>query len=135
MQSISEWLHSLGLDQHAQVFVDNDIDLDVIPNLTEQDLDKLGVSMGHRKKLLKAIAEMNHTTTSAPGARLEASGPSPLATAQRLVADAGERRQLTVLFSAGDTTTSPVAMPMRTCRCPEMGTSNLDNTSLISRPA
>ena len=49
MQSISEWLHSLGLDQYAQVFVDNDIDLEVIPNLSEQDLEKLGVSMGHRK--------------------------------------------------------------------------------------
>ena len=49
MQSISEWLQSLGLDQYAQIFVDNYIDLDVATSLSEQDLKELGVPMGHRK--------------------------------------------------------------------------------------
>ena len=58
MQTISEWLESLGLDQYAQVFADNDIDPELLSSLSDQDLEKLGVSsMGHRKKLLKAAAE------------------------------------------------------------------------------
>ena len=40
MQSTSEWLHSLGLDQHVQVFADNEIDLEVITSLCERDLEK-----------------------------------------------------------------------------------------------
>ncbi|UCD68069.1 MAG: hypothetical protein JSW48_15000, partial [Betaproteobacteria bacterium] len=83
MQSISEWLHSLGLGQYAQAFVDNDIDLALIARLSEQDLKELGVSsMGHRKKLLEAIA--------APGASEAPVQSTDTAT--------GERRQLTVLF-------------------------------------
>jgi hypothetical protein len=69
MQSISKWLQSLGLDQYAQVFTDNDIDLDLIPSLSDQGLKELGVSsMGHRKKLLKAIAEFDNPTTRSPAA-------------------------------------------------------------------
>ena len=98
MQSISEWLHSLGLDQYVQVFSDNDVDLELLPSLSEQDLEKLGVSMGHRKKLLKAIAELNDATAAAPATTPETAAPSSMATAPRLLTDAGERRQLTVLF-------------------------------------
>ena len=98
MQSTSDWLHSLSLDQYAQVFVDNDIDLEVIASLSEQDLEKLGVSMGHRKKLLKAIAELNASTGGAPGTGLAVEAPALLGTAPRLPTEAGERRQLTVLF-------------------------------------
>ena len=65
MQSISEWLQSLDLDQYAQVFADNDIDLRLIASLSEQDLEKLGVSsMGHRKKLLTAIEELHDARTA-----------------------------------------------------------------------
>ena len=91
MQSTSDWLHSLGLDQYAQVFVDNYIDLEVIPSLSKQDLEKLGVLMGHRKKLLKAIAELSNTET---GTRTDATIAARAPTA----GSEGERRQLTVLF-------------------------------------
>ena len=91
MQSISEWLHSLGLDQYAQVFVDNGIDLEVIPSLSEQDLEKLGVLMGHRKKVLKAIADLAKPET-ATGPHVTAAAMAPT------IASEGERRQLTVLF-------------------------------------
>jgi class 3 adenylate cyclase len=91
MQSISEWLQSLGLEQYAQAFADNDIDLGLLTSLSEQDLKELDVSsMGHRKKLLKAIAELGGAMVA---------DPSSLPTTQRLPSDSGERRHATVLFS------------------------------------
>jgi class 3 adenylate cyclase len=90
MQSISEWLQSLDLDQYTQVFADNDIDFGLIGRLSEQDLKELGVSsMGHRKKLLAAIEELDDATIAAA---------SSLPTTQRLPSDSSERRQLTVMF-------------------------------------
>ena len=91
MQSISEWLQSLGLDQYAQVFVENDIDLGLIAKLSEQDLKDLGVSsMGHRKRLLSALDELGDPAEAVPSTPLSG---------QRIPIDSGERRQATVLFS------------------------------------
>jgi len=59
MTSLSDWLHNLGLDRYAQLFADNDVDFEVLRILTEEDLHQLGVSFGHRKRILKAIAEMD----------------------------------------------------------------------------
>jgi len=56
---IRQWLRLLGLPQYSDRFEAHDIDLDVLPSLSDQDLEKLGVSMGHRKKLLKALAELS----------------------------------------------------------------------------
>jgi hypothetical protein len=50
------WLKSLGLGQYEAAFHDNGVDWDVLPDLTDADLEKLGVLLGHRKRLLKAIA-------------------------------------------------------------------------------
>jgi hypothetical protein len=55
---IAAWLQGLGLSRYAETFRDSDIDADVLPDLAETDLEKLGVSLGHRKKLLRAIAEL-----------------------------------------------------------------------------
>ncbi len=52
---LTEWLGRHGLDQYAQTFAENNIEYSVLPDLTENDLKKLGVSLGHRKKLLRAI--------------------------------------------------------------------------------
>ena len=52
---LAEWLGKLGLNQYAQAFADNHVDHSVLSDLTENDLQKLGVSLGHRKKLLRAI--------------------------------------------------------------------------------
>src|ERR1700731_139028 len=89
MQPIADWLQRLGLGQYAKRFAENDIDFSVLPYLTDQDLEKIGVSLGHRRKKLAAIAEL---AGSAPTRPLEtlASGPLPQEGAQR--------RQLTVMF-------------------------------------
>src|SRR5437762_13166426 len=59
MQQIADWLDKLGLSEHAQRFADNAIDLSVIRDLTEEDLKELGVLLGHRRKILRAIAELD----------------------------------------------------------------------------
>src|SRR5207247_9799185 len=62
---LAEWLGRYGLGQYAKTFAENNIDYSVLPDLTENDLEKLGVSsLGHRKKLLRAIQAL--TTTRQP---------------------------------------------------------------------
>jgi len=55
-ETIAEWLTQIGLPQYAKLFAQNEIDLEVLPELREQDLEKLGVPLGHRKKLLRACS-------------------------------------------------------------------------------
>ena len=94
-QQIADWLQQLGMSEYAQRFVDNAIDLSVLPDLTDQDLEKLGVLLGHRRKMLRAIAEAQGPTAAA-AAR---SAPSPAAAPPPAATDApdaaGERRYLT----------------------------------------
>ena len=59
MQGVTDWLEKLGLCEYAQRFADNEIDVSVLPDLTDQDLEKIGVLLGHRRKILKAIAALN----------------------------------------------------------------------------
>jgi hypothetical protein len=56
--TITEWLASLGLPEYAQRFAENGIDASVLRYLTDQDLEKIGVLLGHRRKMLAAIAEL-----------------------------------------------------------------------------
>jgi len=84
------WLRGLGLEQYAPAFRDNDVDGEVLPELTSEDLISIGVtSVGHRRKLLTAIASLGAAPPAATvmAAPRDATGP----------ADA-ERRQLTVMF-------------------------------------
>jgi class 3 adenylate cyclase len=82
---IGTWLHGLGLQQYEQAFRDNAIDGATLPELTAEDLKDLGVSLvGHRRKLLAAIAALRSVI-----------GPVPDTSA---AASAAERRQLTVMF-------------------------------------
>jgi predicted ATPase/class 3 adenylate cyclase len=87
MKGVAEWLASIGLSEYAQRFADNAIDLSVVRHLTEQDLKDLGVLLGHRRKMLWAIAEL---------------GPAALAPAETVaepvLREEGERRHLTVMF-------------------------------------
>ena len=62
MSQISEFLESLGLGEYADTFEENAIDMEVIPELTDSDLKELGLKLGHRKKLLKAIDAFEETT-------------------------------------------------------------------------
>ena len=58
---IGGWLRSLGLGQYEATFRESEIDADILPELTDQDLEKLGVPLGHRKRLLKAIGTLGST--------------------------------------------------------------------------
>ena len=55
MEQIAHWLKRLGMSEYADRFVENRIDLSVLPDLTDQDLEKLGVLLGDRRKMLRAI--------------------------------------------------------------------------------
>ena len=82
---IGTWLRGLGLEQYEAAFRDNDVDAELLPELTADDLISIGVtSVGHRRKLLAAIAALGTDSSVAPRG-----APQP--------ADA-ERRQLTVMF-------------------------------------
>ena len=90
MEQIAAWLGKLGLEQYAKLFSDNDIDVAVLPHLSDQDLKDLGISLGHRRKIFAAI---NKGFASV----------QPLAAADRAEEhynqEAPERRYVTVLFS------------------------------------
>jgi class 3 adenylate cyclase len=85
VQSIADWLAAIGLSQYAGAFTQADVDLDVLPVLEEADLEKLGVTLGHRKRILKAIAALRP---------LSKEDMPPAAPAVRK----GERRHLTIVF-------------------------------------
>jgi SAM domain (Sterile alpha motif) len=60
MQQVTDWLEKLEMSEYAQRFADNDIDFSMLGHLTDQDLKDLGVtSLGHRRKILRAIAELD----------------------------------------------------------------------------
>jgi class 3 adenylate cyclase len=92
MQQVDDWLQKLGLGQYAQRFAENDIEFTILRDLTDEDLEKIGVtSLGHRRKLLRAIAELPKQETDAPQAAVATERLSPK--------DTAERRQVTVMFS------------------------------------
>jgi len=88
MSDLRDWLRSNNFEQYADAFEANDIDLDVLAELTDRDLEQLGLSLGNRRRLLKAIAGR--------GAEL---GPSKPAPAEGPGLGDAERRQVTVLFA------------------------------------
>src|SRR5580658_9863703 len=87
MSDFKLWLQSVGLEKYGDVFASHDIDLTVVPDLTEQDLEKLGLSLGHRRKFMAAASKFR----AEPVASAQAQPVDPLAPAV-------ERRQLTVVF-------------------------------------
>ena len=88
MEAIVQWLEELGLGRYGAAFVEADIDPAVLPDLNEADLQRLGVTLGHRKRLLRAIAALAEPGRPPPGPSGATSVPSPEA----------ERRQLSVMF-------------------------------------
>jgi class 3 adenylate cyclase/tetratricopeptide (TPR) repeat protein len=97
VRTVAEWLASLGLSEYAQRFAENRVDASVLPDLTDQDLTELGIPLGHRRQMLRAIAELD-------GAARE---PAEAAT-EPVPRDEAERRHLTVMFCelAGSATPS-----------------------------
>jgi hypothetical protein len=87
MQQIMDSLRKLGLGQCAQRFAENDITFVILPDVSDQDSKKICVaSLGHRRQLLRAIAELK-------------AEPCTVATAPVAPHDTAERRQVTVMFS------------------------------------
>src|SRR6516164_467702 len=85
---VGGWLRNLGLGQYEALFRASEIDADILPELTDADLEKLGVPLGHRKRLLRAISGLTATETLAAASASTGAKPQ----------DAAERRQLTVMF-------------------------------------
>ncbi len=96
MADIGAWLEGLGLGRYADTFTENDIDLDVLADLSEQDLLRLGVSLGDRKRLMRAIASLTLAEPNASRSTAASSEPRPPETARS--GHGAERRQLTVVF-------------------------------------
>lgn len=86
MSDIDSWLQGLGLEKYSDILASHDIDMTVAPDLTEQDLEKLGLSLGHRRKFIAAAARLH-------GAAASAAVPSIPTLAAPV-----ERRQVTVVF-------------------------------------
>ena len=83
---VGAWLRGLGLGQYESTFRDSEIAADILPELTETDLEKLGLPLGHRKRILRAIENLGDADKTS-----EAASPVP-------AKDTAERRQLTVMF-------------------------------------
>ena len=83
MHSVTAWLASLGLAQYEKSFAENDIDWDVLRDLTNEDLERLGVSLGHRKRMLRALAEIKGASQTIETGTTKHDG---------------ERRRITVMF-------------------------------------
>src|ERR1700674_5501828 len=96
MQDLAQWLEELGMSEYAQRFAENGVDLSVLPDLTDQDLKDLGVILGHRRKMLRAIAALGSTPAAVAASAAPAATPVVPEPTPREVA--GERRYLTVMF-------------------------------------
>src|SRR5437868_15198646 len=89
MQQIADWLEKLGMSEYAQRFAENRIDFSVLRELTDKDLKELGVVLGDRRKMLRAIADIDGIEKGEPAAPAAAtaaqrhtraaSEPSPIA--------------------------------------------------------
>jgi hypothetical protein len=66
VHDLGRWLRSVGLEQYAERFAKSDVDMEVLQDLTELDLEKLGVSLGHRKKLRRAIEALSAASDRRP---------------------------------------------------------------------
>src|SRR5215467_1242595 len=89
MQQIADWLKKLEMSEYVERFAENGIDFSVLRHLTDQDLKDIGVLLGHRRKILAAIAELAGAVPFPP---------EPRATPPLKPEDSAERRQLTVMF-------------------------------------
>jgi hypothetical protein len=99
MQQIGDWLEKLGMSEYSERFAENRIDFSVLPDLTDQDLEKLGVILGDRRKMLRAIANFE-AWRSAPASTVAAARTSPL--------DAAPGKDIGCAHDAVDVVNQPV---------------------------
>src|SRR5215475_480951 len=91
---VAAWLRGLGLERYEPTFRENEVDAEVLPELTESDLTTMGLPVGPRRKVLKAIAALRESALPPSGAEQPAGPSAPSA----IPATEAERRQLTVMF-------------------------------------
>ncbi len=94
--TLLDWLKTIGLEQYISVFAENEIDLGALRLLNDKDLESLGLSLGARRKIQYAIAELDGEATSRHAHQQRARGAETAAISHP--SHDGERRQLTVLF-------------------------------------
>jgi class 3 adenylate cyclase/predicted ATPase len=94
VSTIALWLASLGMAEHTERFAEERIEIDVLSELTDQDLERLGIPLGHRRRMLKAIRERGGSAPATPQVATVAPA-APQVSAEQVGA---ERRQLTVMF-------------------------------------
>jgi class 3 adenylate cyclase len=105
MDELAPFLGKLGLSQYMGTFADNDIDGAALLELEETHLKELGLSLGHRVRLMKAITELRMAGSRAPAPVVSdfpvgtAMAPAEIRSAASQSSGAGERRQLTVMFA------------------------------------
>jgi class 3 adenylate cyclase len=97
VMDLGEWLKGLGLDQYDAILREHEIDADVLPDLTEADLEKIGLPLGARKRLMKGIAGL-HSKQTPPSAGTPAPLPETSARVRLQQMDLAERRPVTVMF-------------------------------------
>src|SRR5262249_53520137 len=102
MQQIADWLAKLGMSEDAHRFVENRIDLSVLPDLTDQHLKDLQLPLGDRLKVLRAIRELSgaippspETASAEPESQSIATDAAPAQVSARAANVAGERRYVT----------------------------------------
>jgi class 3 adenylate cyclase/tetratricopeptide (TPR) repeat protein len=101
MQTLTQWLEALNLEQYTQTFADNEVGLEAMRLLDDTDLRELGLPLGPRKILLRAIAQLNAAADgrAAPDpAAAAASAPAAALPPSANATEAAQRRQITVLF-------------------------------------
>ena len=100
MHQIADWLKSLGMSEYERRFVESRIDLSVLRDLTDQDLEKLGVLLGDRRKILRAIASLDQVSSSSTASvpRLSEHSESAANPLQAGAQGIGQRRHATVVF-------------------------------------
>src|SRR6185503_13592303 len=101
MQTVRQWLGQLGFPEYVEVFERNAIDLELLLDLTDEDLQNLGITaLGHRKKLLKGIEALRSRGTLASRSP---DSYTPKHLAEKILSSKsaleGERKQVTVLFA------------------------------------
>lgn len=97
MSDLRDWLRGNNLEQYADAFEANDIDLDILPDLDDHDFERLGLSLGNRRRLLKAIAARNADGKSSSAGPLSSGEKSPAV--EGPASGDAERRQVTVMFA------------------------------------
>ena len=103
--NVAQWLNAIDLGQYEALFREHEIDVHVLPDLVEADLEKIGLPLGHRKRLMRAIAALSVGGTPPSAAKLVSAQPFP--SPPTSVTEA-ERRPITVVFCdlVGSTTIS-----------------------------